>query len=140
MAVPSVSLTSKAQRRESSLTLTSSHAWTFLTPSPTSLNPSRVSSRRSCTRSRTRSVSLLLPSRATWLDSREMFDVREKSCEDNDCVTFSNCGSSLYWGSSWRRIVVGCDSRADDCSKDMMDCREDVSLALEMIRLDPSDA
>ncbi len=40
-----------------SRTETSGHAWIFLTPSPTSLNASRDSSRTLLTRSRTRAVS-----------------------------------------------------------------------------------
>ena len=60
-------------------TLTSSHACTFLIPSPASLNPSLVSSSKSCTRSRTRSVSLRVPSRAIWFERCEMLDVRVKS-------------------------------------------------------------
>ncbi|KAH0357840.1 t-SNARE, partial [Aureobasidium melanogenum] len=53
--------------------LWSCQACTFFKPSPISLKLAEVSSRRSWTLSRTRSVSRLVPSRATWLDSREMF-------------------------------------------------------------------
>jgi hypothetical protein len=72
-----------------------------------SLKLAEVSSSRSWTRSRTRSVSRLVPSRATWLDRREMFAVREKRRSERSVVKELNSGSSWYSGSSERRHVVG---------------------------------
>jgi hypothetical protein len=85
----------------------SCHAWTFFKPSPMSLKLAEVSSSRSWTLSRTRSVSRLVPSRATWLDRREIFAVREKRRSDRSVVKELNSGSSWYSGSSERRHVVG---------------------------------
>jgi hypothetical protein len=85
----------------------SCHAWTFFKPSPMSLKLAEVSSSKSWTRSRTRSVSRLVPSRATWLDRREMFAVREKRRSERSVVKELNSGSSWYSGSSERRHVVG---------------------------------
>lgn len=88
-------------------TLKSSHVVNFLTPSPTSLNPSLASSKRSCTLSRTLSVSLFVPRRFSCCESRPILDVRENSCSDRDSLNRLNSGSSRYSGSSLRRYVVG---------------------------------
>ena len=118
-------------------TLKSSHVVNFLTPSPTSLNPSLASSKRSCTLSRTLSVSLFVPRRFSCCERRPILDVRENSCSDRDSLNRLNSGSSRYSGSSLRRYVVGLFvrqyervgdisefrtwlSRAGDRSKDMV--------------------
>jgi hypothetical protein len=95
-------------------TLTSSHDCIFLTPSPMSLNVSFDSSKRSCTLSRTLSVSRLVPSNAISLVSLDMFPVREKSFVMSSCDKRWNSGSSEYCGSSCRRMVVGWDSNDDN--------------------------
>lgn len=94
----------KAWRRQ---TLRSSHVVNLLTPSPTSLKPSLVSSNRSCTLSRTRSVSRFVPKRLICCDSFPILEVRVKSCSDSDSLKRLNSGSSWYSGSSDRRNVVG---------------------------------
>lgn len=96
------------------LTLTSSHDCIVFTPSPTSLNVSFDSSKRSCTLSLTRSVSLLVPSRLTSFESLEMLPVKVNSFVMSSCDNLWNSGSSEYCGSSCRRIVVGCDSKDDN--------------------------
>lgn len=94
-------------------TLTSSQDWIFFTPSPTSLKVSFVSSKRSWTRSLTLSVSRFVPSSDISLESREMLPVNVKSLVISSCDRRWNSGSSEYWGSSCRRIVVGCDSKEE---------------------------
>lgn len=88
-------------------TLKSSHVVNFLTPSPTSLNPTLASSKRSCTLSLTLSVSRFVPRRFSCCDRRPILDVREKSCSERDSLNRLNSGSSRYSGSSLRRYVVG---------------------------------
>lgn len=84
-------------------TLKSSHVVNFLTPSPTSLNPSLASSKRSCTLSLTLSVSRFVPRRFSCCDRRPILDVKEKSCSERLSLNRLNSGSSRYSGSSLRR-------------------------------------
>ena len=88
-------------------TFRSSHVVNLFTPSPTSLNPSLASSRRSCTLSLTLSVSRFVPRRFSCCDRRPIFDVRLKSCSERLSLKRLNSGSSRYSGSSLRRYVVG---------------------------------
>jgi len=101
------------------LTLTSSHDCICFTPSPTSLNASFDSSSKSCTRSRTRSVSRLVPNNAISFWSREILPVKENSLVIRPWERRENSGSSWYCGSSCRRVVVGWDSSDDNWSNDM---------------------
>lgn len=101
-------------REEVGLTLTSSHACIVFTPSPTFLNASFDSSSSSCTRSRTLSVSLLVPSRFISFESLEMLPDSEKSLSMCSCDSRWNSGSSAYCASFCLRVVVGWDSSEDN--------------------------
>jgi hypothetical protein len=100
-------------------TPTSGHVVIFLTPSPISLNVSEVSSTVVFTRSRTRAVSCFVPSLATSVDRRATLRVRAKRSSESLLANSRNSGSSAYSGSSLRRKLVGCASRADERWKDM---------------------
>ena len=103
----SISYDSKTREIGWSRTFRSSHVVNLFTPSPTSLNPSLASSRRSCTLSLTLSVSRFVPRRFSCCDRRPILDVRLKSCSERLSLKRLNSGSSRYSGSSLRRYVVG---------------------------------
>lgn len=96
---------------EGSHTFTSSHAASLRIFSPISLKPFLVSSKRSETRSRTLSVSRFVPSRFICCDSRDIEDVRPKSCTERFSAKRLNSWSSRVSGSS--RYWVGCDSNEE---------------------------
>jgi len=54
-----------------------------------------------------------------------MEEVRENSWWERDSVKEANSGSSRYWASSERRVVVGWASRVEPCWKDIVAVVED---------------
>lgn len=58
-------------------------------------------------------MSRFVPRSEISLESREMLPVNVKSFVMSSWDRRWNSGSSEYWGSSCRRIVVGCDSREE---------------------------
>lgn len=73
-------------------------------------------------RSRTRGVSRRVESRGICLDRALMLEVREKSCAERFSVKVRKAGSSAYWASWDRRVVVGWASSVEPCWKDMVGC------------------
>ena len=72
-------------------------------------------------RSRTRGVSRLVPRRGICFERALIEEVRVKSWPESDSVKKANSGSSRYWASSERRVVVGWASRVEPCWKDIVE-------------------